>query len=70
MCGRASRTFPKILLSCIYIQFRAFFAMKFCFVCKLSQNYTDLKCLLDIKVLIRETKGACAPAVYCSGEKL
>ena len=59
-----------IVLSCIYIQFCAFFAMKFCFVCKLSQNYTDLMCLLDIKVLIQQTKGACARAVYCSGGKL
>ena len=31
----------------------AFFGVKFCFTIKISQIYTDLRCLLDIKVLTR-----------------
>ena len=48
----------------------AFFRANFCFICKISQNYTDLRCLLEIKVLTQPAKGAGSLVAYCSGEKL
>ena len=46
----------------------AFFGVKFSFLCKISQNYTDLPCLLDINVLTLQANGAGVLAAYCSGE--
>ena len=47
--------------------FSAFFGV-ICIICKTSQNYTDLRCLLDIKVFTEQANGAGALPAYCSGE--
>ena len=31
----------------IFSVFSSFFGVKFCFINKISRNYTDLRCLLD-----------------------
>ena len=36
--------------------FSAVFGVKFCFIYQIIQNYTDLRCLLDIKVLTQQAK--------------
>ena len=41
--------------------------MKFSFISKMSQNYKS-RCLVEIKVLIQQGKGAVALAHYCSGK--
>ena len=48
--------------------FSYFFGVKFCFLWKISQNCTDLRCLPDIKVLTQQAKVAGALVTYCSGE--
>ena len=35
---------------------------------KINQNYSDLRCLLDILVLTQQTKGVGTLAAYCSVE--
>ena len=52
--GTVSQIFPQdIFKLLIFSVFNAFFRVKYCFVCKISQIYTDLWCLIDIKVLNR-----------------
>ena len=47
-----SWTFLGIFLSCLHFHvFSAFIGVKFSFICKISQNYTDIRYLLDIKLL-------------------
>ena len=59
----------KTFLSCLHFHFSVlFFGLKVLLICKISPNYTDLKCLLDIKVLTQQAKGAGTLAIYCSGE--
>ena len=50
--------------------FDAFFGAKFCCICNISQNYTDLRCLLDIKVLTQQAKRAGAIAAYTHTYKI
>ena len=38
------------------------------FLCKISQNYTDLRCLLHIKMLTQQANEAWALVAYCCGE--
>ena len=45
-----------------------FFGVKLYFICKISDNYTDIKCLLDIKVPTEQVKGAGPLVAYSSGE--
>ena len=35
---------------------------------KISQNYTDLRCSLDIKVFTQQAMGAGTLVAYCCGE--
>ena len=39
-----------------------FFGVKCCFIWKIGQYYTDLKCLLDIKVFTQQSKGSRVPS--------
>ena len=59
-------------LTCFYAAhiFSAFFRVIFCFVCKISQSYTDLKCLLDIKVVTQQAKGAGLSRLITKGKAL
>ena len=51
------RPFPKIFFKfLIFSAFSAFFVVKFCFIHKISQNYTDLWCILDIRVITEQAK--------------
>ena len=61
-----------VLFNClcltIQVQIRfALFGVK-CFICKISLNYTDLRCFLDLEVLAQQAKGAEASVAYCSGK--
>ena len=40
----------------------------FCFICKISKGYTDLRCLLDFKVFTQQAKGTGTLGDYWSGE--
>ena len=46
----------------IFSDFSAFFGV----ICKINKNYTDLRCLLEIKTIIEQAEGAGALAAYCS----
>ena len=48
--------------------FSAFFGVQFNFIGKISENYTGLRCLWDIKGLTQQAKGAGVLAAYCCGE--
>ena len=58
----------RIFLSCLHFVFWALFGVKYRFIGKIKQSYTTLKCLLYIKVFIKQAKGAEALAAYCPGE--
>ena len=60
------RLFPKMLPLPVFsgVCVCVCFGVKFSFVCSISQNYTDLTCLLDIKVLTLQAKGAVPQAAY------
>ena len=54
-CGLGFKKYIKALHQYIcklltFSVFSAFFGAKFSFICKISQSYTDLRFLLDIKV--------------------
>ena len=36
------------------------------FICKICSNYANLRCLLDIKVLTQQVKGAGTLSAHCS----
>ena len=50
--------------------FSVVFEVKLCFIYKISQNYTDLRYLLDIKVLTQQAKGGRTLVAYCCGKDL
>ena len=67
--GILIQAFSRILLSYLCFQFfSAFFGVQFNFIGKISQNYTGLRCLRDIKGLTQQAKGAGVLAAYCCGE--
>ena len=61
------KPFPKIFFSSLQFKFSVL-SLEWIFVlfAKISQNYTDLKRLLNIKVLTQQVKWARAIATYCS----
>ena len=62
-----------IRLSPVYFKadyvFSAFIGVKFSFIYQISENYTDVRCLLYIKVLTQQANGGKCPSFLLLWEK-
>ena len=64
------QAFPQDIFKLLtFAVFSVVFEVKLYFIYKISQNYSDLRYLLDIKVLTQQAKGAGTLVAYCCGGK-